>query len=163
MLSSCIIEDPPPYSEPKQTPPRLDLRRAAPPYDQVLIVKLGERVTFNVPVSSEDAGDKIIGLLLLDYAGQDDLTDIARGEAPAATLDDVDRNLIVDWPVAASATKGCHRLTLLVTHRDNYFFGKGLTNKADSAVAPWNVFVIDPDDQNVPAIVDCPVATTEQQ
>src|SRR5688572_20296073 len=60
MSSGCLIEDPPPYTQPKQTPPRLDLVAAVPPPDQVIVRKTGDLIEFRVPVVSEDAGDRLL-------------------------------------------------------------------------------------------------------
>src|SRR5688500_1094673 len=89
MLPGCLIEDPPPYTQPGKTPPRLDLQSAAPPLDQVMVHRRGDPIEFKVPVASEDAGDPVQGFLLLDYSGGVSADLVAFGQVPASTLADV--------------------------------------------------------------------------
>lgn len=159
VTSSCLIEDPPPYKQPSQTPPRLNLRKAAPLIDQVLELKTGDRISFNVPVSSEDAGDKLQGLLLLDYKGEQQLPWLQVAEVQPSTLDDDTRALRLDWVVPNSISEdGCHRLTLLVSHEKN--LGVKIKDPNDVAVAVWWAN-INADADTSGKLNDCPLATEE--
>jgi len=158
MLGGCIIEDPPPYTEPKRTPPRLDLRQAAPLIDQVIVTRSGDNVAFNVPVASEDAGDPIQGILFLDLnLGNENALLKAKGIAflDPSTLDDTMREpWSLEWQVDPGLS-GCHRLTLVVTHLSNFGDNYKVKDKTDQAIAVWWANVNAPDPQT---LVQCPLA-----
>lgn len=163
MLAACVFEDPPPYTEPKQTPPRLALHRAAPAYDQVIVAQTGDGIAFNIPVTSEDAGDPIQGTLFLDFDGQN-----ARSAAqafqvlPASTLDEGERPWVYEWKVEAGLS-GCHRFTVIFAHQSN--LGASATtwppsnwevlDKGDQAWAVWwtNLNATEP-----ATLTQCPLA-----
>lgn len=162
MLSGCLVEDPPPYTEPQQTPAWLDLRQAVPLIDQVLVRSRGDRVPFNVPVRSEDAGDDLFAFLLLNYMGESTnprVLDIA--QLKPSTFDDPDReDIVFDWTVDATVPEGCQRLTLLATHKANLNLAAGLPevfDKSDVAMAVWWAD-IGRDVQNSARLQECPLA-----
>ena len=161
MLSSCLIEDPPPYTEPQQTPPRLDLRRAVPLIDQIIVRARGESVPFNVPVASEDAGDDLLAFLLLNYTGESSGAPIlASARVPASTLDDTDRVIALDWSIDSRVSRGCQRLTLQVSHVSNMDFDHLplVFDKSDLAIAVWWAN-IDLGAGSSAMLTDCPLAT----
>ena len=162
MLSGCLIDDPPPYAAPTQTPPRLDLTKAYPPLDQVLVTNSGDLVHFTVPVTSEDAGQELTAILLLDYGGDGTYPDfLTSAPLAASTLDDPeDRVFTLPWLVRKPLTPGCHRLTLRVTHYANIDQAKPaeVVNKKDLAEAYWFANInVNPQTAN--ALVDCPRAS----
>lgn len=167
MLSGCLVEDPPSYTAPTRTPPRLNLPGAFPPPDQVWVTEKGKSVPFEIPVSSEDDGIGLLGFLLVDYDGADNwLPWGERSELPASTLDDDDRKLQFNPTVGGSGFAlagtevGCHRVTLRVSHRDNYQPASILVvDRADVAEAYWTLNVIDPNVGDVTPLSDCPQAS----
>lgn len=164
MLSSCLIEDPPPYTEPQQTPPRLDLRRTVPLIDQIIVRSRGESVPFNVPVASEDAGDDLLAFLLLNYTGEGSAASIlASADVPASTLDDNSRVITLNWSIDSRVSRGCQRLTLQVSHSRNVNFDDLPTvlDKSDLAMAVWWAN-IDLDAGSAGMLTDCPAATEGQ-
>ena len=153
-LSSCLVDDPPPFPESKQTPPRLDLHNAVPRPNDVIVAQSGTTLHFTIPVASEDAGDGLIALLFVDYSGGAATRAAARVLDPS-TLDDLTRVVGLDWLVVSSP--GCHLLTLRVTHNRNIDTTSSplLQNPADLAEAYWWA-VVDPDPSV--GMVDCPTA-----
>lgn len=161
MMPACLIEDPPPYTEPQQTPPWLDLRQAVPLIDQVIVRNSGDFVAFNVPVRSEDAGDGLVAYLVRNWMG--DGLDFTRIEGVAqvgpSTLDDLDRDLLFDWSVGtAEELNGCQRLTLLVTHNANIDAKLVVSDKNDLAMAVWWAN-INTDAATSGMLQNCPLAT----
>jgi len=51
MLSGCLVDDPPPFSAPRQTAPRLDTTKATPGLDQVIVKNTGELIPFSIQVT----------------------------------------------------------------------------------------------------------------
>jgi hypothetical protein len=160
MTAGCIIEDPPPYTPPEQTPPRLDLRRAVPLVDQVIVASRGDRIAFNVPVFSEDKGDDLIARLLLNYQGEGAYEQsIDSDKVSASTLEDATREIDMEWQIP-QLPPGCKRLTLLVSHLGNLdpLIYPEVIDKSDQALAVWWVN-IEPTPGNEDMLTDCPLAT----
>jgi hypothetical protein len=155
MATGCIIADPPPYTEPVQTPPRLDLVNADPPIDRVIVRNSGEIVQFSVPVASEDAGDELVALFFRDYEPEifNGVTEFINDvSVPPSTLDDEDRPPItLPWRVDVS---GCHSLTLIVTHRNNLRIFEPVDPRDQAKAVWWGNFDATPGSQST--LVDCP-------
>jgi hypothetical protein len=143
MFSGCIVEDPPPYTKPTKTPPRLDLRLAQPPPDRIIVVDRRDPIPFRLPFASEDGGEKVQAWLFRDYlAGDNALVSV---EVPGSTLDDLDRKIEITYPGSAAIPFGCHRIMIRVSHADNfniYPFGDHI-DEADVAEAYWWINAID--------------------
>ena len=160
MLSGCLVDDPPPYPTAQQTPPRLDYAKASPGLDQVLVTSFPDLVTFEMPVTSEDAGDELAAVLLLDYDGQGG-EQLNSGHLPASTLADTNKRVFsLPWLVPKRIDAGCHRITLRVTHLGNTgATANDVLDKKDLAEAYWfaNVNVTP---ENAGSLVDCPKASS---
>jgi len=153
-LPSCVIAGPPDYQDPGQTPPVLDLTKASFSVFSVLTATTGvsgtpaTQFTFTVPVRSQDVGDDgLIALLYLDYGGSDAVRQPPLWTAGASTFDDTSRIVRLPWS-AANQTKGCHTLTMMVTHASNVDFQTGepvvsIDPPDDVAYATWWVDIDD--------------------
>jgi hypothetical protein len=158
MLPGCLVDDPPPYPEPKQTPPRLDYGSATPPLNQIINARIGDFVTFTIPSTSEDAGDGLNAFLLLDYNGEAMPFEVSHGEMPASTLDDTSRFFEVPWLIRPGPMPGCHRLTLRVSHKANMPLSWSvLKNPKDLAEAYWWL-QLDTPAGSTENLLDCPAA-----
>lgn len=158
-MVGCVIEDPPPYSAPQQTPPRLDLFKADPIIDASIVRSgAGETVSITVPVFSEDAGEPLIANLLLDYDSGWNKDLVASDEIPAGTLYDsaTEREIEIDWTIGDRVSDGCHKLTLLVTHVSNQngdsTIPSPFKDDRDVAKAVWRL-IIDPPGNETP--IEC--------
>lgn len=159
-MSGCLVDDPPPYPEPKQTPPRLDNTTAQPPIGLILNVKKLDQVEFKVNVSSEDAGDSLNAFLLLDNKAPPE--ELFARTLPPTTLDDTTRFFNVTWTVR-HVEQGCHRLLLRVSHTKNLPDSAATpVNIADVAETYWWVQV-DADPSMANALIDCPTATVTKE
>jgi hypothetical protein len=166
MLPACLVDDPPPLSTPQKTAPRLDYGRATPGLDQVIVKNSGEFIEFSIPVKSEDAGDPLVGNLLLDYAGEGSAL-VPIGFPPtvaASTLDDPnERRLKTIWEVypKTNISAGCHRFTLRVTHFSNLDpdHSGQLIDKEDLAEAFWFANInVTPESAGM--LVNCPLGSS---
>lgn len=150
MLTGCIVEDPPAFAKPTRTTPRIDLRLATPPLDQIHVVGRGDPIVFRVPVVSEDAGVEVSAYLFLDTTEGPVATDTIS----ASTLDDTSRSLELSYRPSPGSTfgprkiaeYGCHRFMARVSHLDNFKFDDlywGIPyNFADVAEVYWWVNVV---------------------
>lgn len=144
MLSGCIVEDPPPYTQPTQTPPRLDLRLAEPPPDRVIIAEKGQTINFRLPFASEDAGETVTAFMFVDIWP----LPLADLEVPGSTLDDTTRafDLLYDArPQPIDVDFGCHRILVRVSHTPNFRITPpgSVIDEADVADAYWWLNIID--------------------
>ncbi len=152
LLCSCLVDDPPPYTKPKQTPPRLDYHNASPLLDALIVADTGDLLRFEVPVTSEDAGDPLALQLFLD----EDIKEVQT--LAAGTLENRDRSTNVPYRVDRK-DRGCHRFKLRVAHRSNLPSASGpALDPNDVAEAYWWANL------NVAAaergtLKDCPVAS----
>ena len=154
LVAGCVVSDPPNYGVAKKTPPFLDLTAANPKVFERKDVNRGDKVNFNVPVRSEDAGDQLIGLLYLNY------NVIKNGElqeqflkvdfVSPSTLDDTKRTVDILWDV--NVDPGCYQATMVVTHQSNLTDNRP-DRSEDTAVAMWWLNV---DDDGGNLLQDCP-------
>jgi hypothetical protein len=149
-LAGCLVAEPPPHPNPEQTPPVIDLNRTFPLVTQITLLRQGERQTFSAAVRSEDQGEKLIGLLFLDYSLRNPERFLQFGEARPSTFDDTSRRLGISWQVPPSE-RDCHQVTMLITHAGNLDYQTGIPQPildSDVALATWWVNIIDPNATN---------------
>jgi hypothetical protein len=159
MLSGCLVDDPPPYVAPQQTAPRLDYTEASPGLDQLLIASHPDLIRFEMPFTSEDAGEQLYAVLWLDYDGVEG-EQLNSGFFPPSTLADTSRRVLsLPWKVQERIVPGCHRFTLRVTHVGNTGTSTKVFDKKDLAEAYWfaNINVTA---ENANSLVNCPQAST---
>jgi hypothetical protein len=161
MLSGCLVDDPPPFIAPQKTPPRLDYTQASPGLDQVIVTSYPDLIKFEMPVTSEDAGEPLSAALVLDFDGLDGVPLNSGGYLPASTLADTsERVFSLPWKVSRQIEPGCHRITLRVTHVGNTGSTTvDVVDKSDLAEAYWfaNINVTP---ENAGSLVNCPQAST---
>jgi len=153
-LPSCLVDDPPAYTAPQRTAPRIVGTHADPPLNKVIVINENETLNFDVPVISEDAGELVSAILLLDYDGGP-FAPIWPANLPPATFDDGERSLHLIWTVGRGMAAGCHRVTLRVSHASNFASGYEVIDKTDLDEVYWfaNVNVTP---QNANVLVGCP-------
>jgi hypothetical protein len=142
MLSGCLVEDPPPYTPPTRTAPRLDTRRAEPLQNNIVIVDKGDPIVFRVPVVSEDAGEPVQALLFVDSFPFNVNSDVV----PASTLDDLSRRFELSYNGVPVIDYGCHRMMVRVSHQSNFNFQTDAgvpIDENDVADAYWWINVVD--------------------
>jgi hypothetical protein len=150
MLSGCLIDDPPPYSPPKQTPPRLVYQAAEPPLDKITVAYTPRLLTFSIPVTSEDAGEGLTAQINVGK-GYGNFKAI-----PPATLDDPPRVIKFDYRVSSDDEAGCYQVRIRIAHASNLPDGDSAPlDSNDLAVAYWQVLLNVPPDQIDVGIEDC--------
>lgn len=112
MLPSCLVDDPPPYTPPDRTPPRLDYHKASPLLDRLVTAAAKDLLTFEIPVASEDAGDELTAQFFVDSQF------LSYHTIPPSTLDDRSRSARFSFQVLPTFV-GCHRFKILVAHSVN--------------------------------------------
>jgi hypothetical protein len=152
-----LVADPPTYQNSNRTPPFINLRETLPYVTRITVLHSKEKTDFTASVRSEDQGMSVQGILFLDYsfAGQ---RVISNGEIPGSTFDEDSRSLVAPWTPTES-DKGCHQVTMLVTHRDNVHYPQGqvvITSSKDVAIVTWWVNV-NPSDTDPENLGVCPI------
>jgi hypothetical protein len=139
LVPGCILADAPQYVTPSQRAPVLSLYQASPTLLEILDVKTGDRVSINIPVRSEDAGEQLLGLLFSDYG-----TAVSREQGFSflgpSTYDKPRPFPLVSQPLSFD-TNGCHTLSLLVGHLSSFDRTAAVLNQDDIALATWMVNV----------------------
>lgn len=143
----CVLADPPEHGQATQTPPILVANQAQPSPYQVLSASEQGVVDLNVPIRSEDDGDDLLALLVLDYSIKTPLDIQNVGTVAAGTLEDLDRSVTIPWNVPVGED-GCHTLTLEVTHQSNQV----ARDPADIATVTWFVDI----NGTGASLADCP-------
>jgi len=161
LISSCVVADPPTYTDPTQTRPALNAFLATPPIFQVLTVQLPSTSTptFTVPVRSEDNGERLIANFFIDYGSP---TASFVGDVivnPATFVDDSDRFITFVWQSLNSQLPGCHTMTLIVAHQSSYTRDTQTPDKnlalKDVALMTWWLNLL-PDPTKETTVVGCP-------
>jgi hypothetical protein len=160
LTPACLVADPPQYEEPGRTPPFLDLAAAKPFPGEIILVDTTDNldgtdfVNISIPVRSEDRGDRLFAALHVDYT----FPSIVRpqhNELPPSTFEDLTRSITFRWDVPR-ALKGCHQLTVLVSHASTFSFTESRPkDPKDTAMATWWVN-IDPDPTDPYTLSRCP-------
>jgi hypothetical protein len=167
LVSSCIVADPPTYTDPGVTRPELAAYGAKPPVYLVVVVQSSDMPTFSVPVRSEDAGDQLVANFYLDY-GTSNATYLGNQLLPPSTYNDTsDREISFTWTtVAAFSTqsqKGCHSVSAVVAHFKSFSMNTQHIEpdvaERDAALITWWVNV-NPDPGALTTLLNCP---TQQQ
>ncbi|HEX3851000.1 MAG TPA: hypothetical protein VHW01_08540 [Polyangiaceae bacterium] len=168
-VTSCIVANPPDFTDPTQTPPELNVYGTTPLLNHILVVKSGQIVPLTVPVRSEDAGEDLTAIFFLDY-GTPNSFPINQQTISASTYNGPDRDINTSWTVVlrdpCSAgqqcpPQACHTLTLVVAHRSSFqnsdatLLDPGKA-KTDASFVQWWVNANAPDDAQT-TLTDCPV------
>ncbi len=133
LASSCIVADPPEYQSPARTRPALDVYKATPTTSLVLVVNTNDLVKISVPLRSEDAGEQLTGVFLVDYnAGSSGLLQNVQKIA-ASTYANDQRAVTLDWTVPSLPVHGCHLLSLIVAHESSFMLNPSYVLNADAA------------------------------
>lgn len=157
MLPGCLVDDPPPYAQPKRTAPRLDYHRAEPLLDQLIVASPPDLLRFKIPVVSEDAGEGLTAQFFFDA------TLVNYQSLQASTLDDNERAAEFAFSVLRSISSGCHRFKIRVAHSSNLPSGDGpALDPSDLAEVYWWSNLNLPADQSGGMLKDCPYLTWEQ-
>lgn len=121
--SACLVTGSPDFSPPERTRPQLIA--VTPPTEFIrpaFVDGAFQPETLEAAVLSEDAGDDLEAVLLVDYGylapGDIPWRDTAPVDTIApGTLSDGPRPVSVSWTPRSFIEPGCHTLTLLVTHQ----------------------------------------------
>jgi hypothetical protein len=135
-VQGCIVADPPVFEQPERTPPFLDLAAANPSIFEILRQGPSDLVLINVPVRSEDAGQRLQAVLFLNYQMPTEDPQNTNYLDPS-TFSDRGREIKMSWTVPSVPKSTCQRLTLQVTHADNLDDQSELRDKSDVGLATW--------------------------
>ena len=122
LSTSCVVAPPPEHQEPEKTPPRLLLAQAEPPISRIVNLPIATEQSvqeFAVPVQSEDAGDRLVGVLVAWYGEIEEANASSARVIEPANFDDPPRDMRVEWRYSEYEA-GLYPLTLVVTHEANF-------------------------------------------
>jgi len=116
-VTSCIVADPPQYTNPETTRPELSAYGAHPSVYQAVLIQTpsNSTPTFTVPVRSEDAGESLEANFWLDYGTMNPVFLLGQLIPPSTYNDTSDREISFQLPVAG-IPGNCHTLSIIVAH-----------------------------------------------
>jgi hypothetical protein len=150
--TGCLVAEAPEYGPPEQRPPVINTQLVDPsPYKVLIFQPDSVAEPINVPVRSEDAGERLVGTLWVDWQ-VDGRTPVYVWDepVPASSFDDVSRHWDFSFLPGRDVTQKCgHTLTLLLMHESNYDASKKVPKENvdwDIASVTWqlNVWPTDP-------------------
>jgi hypothetical protein len=157
--TGCLVAEAPEYGPAQQRPATIDFQSVTPSLYNVIVFDDNIPKPINVPVRSEDAGDKLQGTLWVDWESLTQTPILIWDEpVPASSFDDVSRSWSQSIGPDPGVTRGCgHTLTLLLMHESNYDFNlakpKDNAPSWDVASVTWQINMFPKD----PAVIEpCP-------
>ncbi len=146
MTPSCFITSTPDFQPPSQTPPLLDGNTASPPLGDVIIAQPNTEIDLKAGLRSEDAGEDVAVYLYVDY-GLNTVPDqpyaivFPIGTVGASTISDDSRYASITWKPQL-ISPGCHRLTMMVSHKFNFIGGVTCpADLSDSSALSWDLLL----------------------
>ena len=136
--TGCLVAEAPEYGPPEQRPPVINTQSIAPsPYEVLVFQPDSSSKPINVPVRSEDAGERLQGTLWVDWEVPGRTPAYVWDEpVPASSFDDVSRSWDFSFLPDRRVERGCgHTLTLLLMHDSNYDSG----NKVPKPKVDWDI------------------------
>ncbi len=161
LISSCIVADPPTYTDPTQTRPELRAYLAKPPIYQVVSIQLPQVgiPSFTVPVRSEDNGERLLANFFLDFESTRVSPLGGQIIAPGTLNDPTDRSISFAWTTVNGASAGCHTITMVVAHESSFTTNPQTPDMdaaaKDAAIITWWVNVLASPTAPT-SVVDCP-------
>jgi hypothetical protein len=161
LVTSCVVADPPQYSDPLRTRPELSAYSAKPSVSQVVIVQTPSPATptFKVPIRSEDAGETLLVNFWLDFGSARAKFINSQFVTPSTYSDTTDRFITFLWTNVSAADAGCHTFTMVVAHLSSFPTNPQeldpVKGEQDGALITWWVNVNPPAD-SLYNLISCP-------
>jgi hypothetical protein len=160
LVASCIVADPPQYTDPLQTRPELAAYSAKPSVYQVVVIRTpsASSPSFTVPVRSEDQGEQLLVNFWRDYGTSSVKFIDSKFIAPSVYNDTSDREVSFSWNAVSADDNGCHTVSMVVAHLGSYTTPQLLDTKkadTDAAIITWWVNVNPPADAPL-TLIGCP-------
>ncbi len=146
--TGCLIAESPSYGEPRRTAPVIDDLSVFPQPTSVIKLTSAEKdLSFSMTVRSEDAGEDVLGVLVLDYKVMDPKREQSLGvcaQLPSRAADQP-KPLTCTYTPDGRLERGCHSLTLFVGHASSFNLTKGVpipeVSDDDIAAITWFIQV----------------------
>jgi hypothetical protein len=115
--TGCIVAEAPSYGAPRRTTPVIDHLSVEPqPSFLVRMEPTDVSKQFSFTVHSEDAGEPLFAVLVIDYNGGEDRQTVFDAVDIPARAADEPKNVTLLFEPDGSISDGCHSLTALVMH-----------------------------------------------
>jgi hypothetical protein len=161
LVTSCVVADPPQYSDPVRTRPELSSYSAKPPISLVVIIPTPSPATptFKVPIRSEDAGETLLANFWLDYGSAKQKFINSQFIPPSTYNDTTDRFITFLWTNVSADDAGCHTFSMVVAHVSSFPTNPQdldpVKGDQDGALISWWVNV-NPAADSLYNLVNCP-------
>jgi hypothetical protein len=158
-VSGCLVPPPPESGEPAKMAPVLDLLSANPSVNGVNVLFRDEtqQRPITIRFRSEDAGERVVGLLFVNWNSDQIQSRVAKRVVEPSTFDDTERDIALTWDYSLESA-GCKQLTLVVTHFQNVDWERDVPIDLEHvAIAVWTFNIID-DPADPTPLSSCPIA-----
>jgi hypothetical protein len=125
--TGCLIAEAPDYGAPRRTTPVVDQSKITPAPIFPIKTRLGDSPQhFIMTVRSEDAGEALYAVPVLNKGGGDEREQILLPRDVPARAADEPKNIDIDLPLEALLSTGCHTVTIMVMHTSSFQVSRGL-------------------------------------
>lgn len=136
--SGCLISAPTELEEEERIPPAVFMDQVTPSLLRPVLTYSDPMLNqpFSVPFVSEDLGEEVWGILYLDY-NSPERTRIGDGDLPASDWSDRNRTMNIEWTGPLNRPAGCHSVTMVLTHKDNFGSNSLPIDRDKTAFVTW--------------------------
>ncbi len=153
-LTGCL-GDPPRYEDPRQIPPFIVKSGVSPALDVFHEISPSTPFDITVPFRSEDLGEELLALVFIDFVPGEEA---GRPETLAVAPGYYDQARAVEMQVLSPDSLGCHTMSLVLTHEQNFVGGFVREYDAAAWITWWfNVTDTADGDEEV-AVTECPTS-----
>lgn len=163
LFTGCL-DSTPQYSVPALIPPVISVPKLVPLTSAIQPLTTSQ-LQFTIPFRSDDLGKDLFATFVLDFDPASDPAstpeliqfDVPADPRPFSQQDDRDFGWL--WVPIDASLNGCHTVTMILSHRDNYTGGYGTKEPSDVAQVTWVFDIESPNDPEAMShlIIDCPL------
>lgn len=155
MMESCLIAPPPDFQDPTPQRPNVSMGLVVPaPWQTLIVERNGPAVLLTVPFQVDDAGEKVIAQLWLNWGLA---SERVLGQKSWEAQMDLNHQISWSWNPDLSVPEQCQQLTLVITHESNISDSspiKPIDPELTAFISWW--LNVDADPMNPNTLVNCP-------
>ena len=165
LLSTGCLDSTPQYSVPALIPPVVSIPNVV-PLTSAIQPLTTPQLQFTIPFRSDDLGKDLFATFVRDFDPSADPAsapgaliqfDVPADPRPFSQQDGREFGWL--WAPIDVTLSGCHTVTMILSHRDNYTGGYGTHDPNDVAQVTWVFDIESPSDPEAMShlIIDCPL------
>jgi hypothetical protein len=158
--TGCLIAEAPDYGAPRRTTPIIDRLSVFP--EPAFMVELydDEPKPFVMTIFSEDAGEDVVGSVVLNYGTNREERFLTVRISPRAADQPKEMRITLRTPDDVAIPKGCHSLTVFVMHFNSYDILTDLPRNGSDGDVATVTWWLDANKDQPGSPLPCPTAGT---